>query len=190
MAWAEIETGGTFGDRIAATIIRPAMFVYLDWPTGEIRASTHHKSVTADGQDWTGVGRYARVGTVEFRQDGEQIAYTVGLTSIPQDAVDEAEQEEAIGRRAIVYRGLFAEGWTDPVLRQHFVGYIANVGRFKHRRVEGGVWVTDVSIEVRNGANPRRSIENHHSPATAESGDTAWRLLPTVARGQPWPTSA
>ncbi|MEL6220443.1 MAG: hypothetical protein AAFR79_18605 [Pseudomonadota bacterium] len=188
MAFATIETGGTFGARMAAQIIRPAAFLYLDWPTGEIFVSTHHTEVTADGRTWAGVGEFARLETDEFDDSGAQVVYTVGLSSLPQGAVDEAEQDDAIGQRAEIYLGLFDEGWANPVLRRIFVGTVGSVADFTHRRSENG-WVTDASLEVTNGRNPRRAIQNHHSPETAENGDTAWRLLPNVARQQPWPTS-
>lgn len=188
MTFATIETGGTFATRLAAPIIRPAIFVYLDWPTGEIFASSHHAPVTANGQTWTGVGQFARLETSEFQSNGALVNFTVGFSALPQGVVDEVEQNDAIGRRAEIYLGLFDEAWAAPELRRQFIGTIASVGDFAHRRIGPGSWVTDASIEVTNGRNPRRAIQNHHSPETAENGDTAWRLLPTVARQQPWPT--
>lgn len=189
MPFAEIDAGATFTTRLAAKVVRPAVFVYLDWPTGEVRASSFHRSITIGEDEWAGVGNLAMVETQPFTRSGALISYRIGLTSLPQGSITAATEAEAIGREAILYMGLFAEGWTDPVLRRIFVGHILTAGDFRHRRGDDGEWVTDASVEVSNGRHPRRRLETHHSPETAADGDTAWRHLPTVSRAVTWPES-
>lgn len=188
MAWGTISVDATWLARLRAPIIRPAVFIYLDWPTGEVRASTHHKSVTVDGNAWTGVGNLARIDAPTAKRSSARQRYTLGLTSLPQGDVDDTVQASAIGTRAILYFGLFDEAWEDPLLERVFIGHVLTAGDFKHRRDDStGDWVTDASIEVSNGRSPRRQLRNHHSPETAEAGDTAWRLLPTAGRTLIWP---
>ena len=196
MGFATITTPSAWASRFALPIIRPAVFVYLDWPTGIVRASTHHKPVTifddslspAETVTWSGVGNVGFVEAPEFRRNGALVTYKVGLSSLPQEDVDDDIEPLAIGRRALIYLGLFDEAWENPILKQIFIGHIISAGDFRHRRLENGDWVTDASVEISNGRNPRRRLENNHSPETAEGADTAWRLLPTVGRGLSWPT--
>lgn len=191
MAFATIASNATVATRLAADVLRPAVFVYLDWPTGEIRASTHHKSVTIDGDTWSGVGDAARIDAAGFRANGARVIWTIGLASLPQTTpgLDIDVEATAIGVRAEVYLGYFEDGWVNPVLDLKFIGHVLSVGDFVHRRDENGNWVTDASIEVSNGRHPRRQLEPSHSPETAEAGDTAWRLLPTVGETVAWPTA-
>ena len=199
MAWASAlniyipsADSATWEARATADIRRPALFVYLDWPGGEVRASTFHRSVTVDegsspSPEWTGVGNFAFFETSAAQRSSAQITHRIGLTSLPEDAITEATEAAAIGRRALIYEGLFDEAWANPVLKQIFIGHIISAGDFKHSRDDKGNWTTSAWIEVSNGRSPRRQLENHHSPETAEAGDTAWRLLPTVARILTWP---
>lgn len=175
--------------RATADVRRPELFVYLDWPSGVVRASTFNKSVTIDGDAWTGVGNLAFLETAPFQRNSALVTYKIGLTSLPQDAITEETEAGAIGRRAKLYEGLFDQAWGDPVLKQIFIGHIVSAGDFKHTRDDKGNWTTSGSIEISNGRSPRRRLETHHSPATAEAGDTAWRLLPTVARSLTFPAS-
>lgn len=196
MAWATalniyIPSGRSadWESRATADVRRPALFVYLDWPSGIVRASTFHKSVTIDGNAWTGVGNFAFLDAASFQRSSALVTFKLGLASLPQDAITEETEAGAIGRRAILYEGLFDAAWGDPVLKQIFIGHIISAGDFRHSRDGQGNWTTSASIEVSNGRSPRRRLENHHSPQTAETGDTAWRLLPTVGRSLTWPAT-
>lgn len=195
MAFAETTIDPVWLDRIKQPIIRPALFLYLDWPTGEVRATTHYKTVTTFDQSvspnvsaaWSGVGNLAFVESPEFRSGGALVTYRVGLSSIPQGSADLDTEALAIGRRAYLYLGLFNASWQDPVLHRIFTGRVISAGDFSIRHVDDGQWVVDASIEISNGRNPRRAIANHHSPETAVAGDTGWSRLPTVAKGIIWP---
>lgn len=196
MAWAVIDDNASFNSLLAQKIVRPAVFVYLDWPSGEVFASTFHKSVTtsrgvtspATTETWTGVGNLAMVEAPQYQRNGAQITYKVGITSLPQENVSDATEAAAIGRRAKLYIGLFDENWENPVLSLKFIGHIITAGNFRDKRdPETGNWFTDASIEISNGRSPRRHLQNHHSVETTEAGDTAWRLLPTVGRALEWP---
>lgn len=184
--FGSISTDPVFAARMAERIIRPAFFVYLDWPTGAIRASTLTKQTTALGETWDGVGTFSRIETAAFAQSGALVSFIVGLTSLPQEAVDLDVEAGAIGRRAQVYMGLLDEGFSDPVLHQIFIGSIRSAGDYSFRREEG-VRVVDASVEITNGRNPRRAIANHHSHETAEGTDTAWKLLPFAGQQWTWP---
>lgn len=177
--------------RNTAMVRRPALFVYLDWPTGAVRATMHHKSVTIDGDVWSGVGDLGFARMAASSRGSAATVYTIGLASLPQGSITAATEAQAIGRRAILYEGLFDEAWANPVLKKIFIGHIRTAGDIKNRRIwhddETFTWVTDASVEIGNGRHPRRQIANYHSIETAESGDTAWRHLPGVAHAKPFP---
>lgn len=202
MAWAEQDEyipaadSATWISRASGDIRRPALFAYLDTPSGIVRASTHHKSVTTTDAStspstvltWSGVGNIAKVEMLSpYTRNSAQIAIRLGLASLPQGSIDPDTEAGMIGRRAKLYEGLFDENWENPVLRRVFIGRIANAGDFKHRRDDKGNWVIDASIEINNGRNPRNQIELYHSIRTAAAGDTAWRHLPTAGRALTWP---
>lgn len=189
--WASIKRDPTWLARLKAPEIYPAALLYLDWPTGELRASTHNKTLNLLGQSWTGVGSVAFIKPGTFGKDNALVRYTVGLSSLPQDSVDPDLEKQAIGRRAIMYLALFDRGWVDPVAEQVFVGHVRSAGDFELRQEEqdDGVvrTVVDASLEIANGRNPRRSIKLYHSVATAAPGDTAWRLAHTAGKTFKWP---
>lgn len=195
MAWAVIGNDPVFNDRVKQKRVRPAVFVYLDWPTGVVRASTHHRTVTTTDTDvspaetavWSGVGNLAMIEAPSFERSGALVTYKIGLTSLPQQNIDDATEAAAIGRRARLYLGLADEAWSDWRLQLKFTGHIINTGDFKHTRQKDGSWLTDATLEISNGRSPRRQLELYHSPATAASGDTAWRLTATVAKALAWP---
>lgn len=187
MAFATISRDPVWLERLAAPIARPAMFFFADWPSGEYRASTHHKSIVIGSDTWIGVGDAAFIDAPQFQRSSALMSFRIGLANLPQDDVDDTVESAAIGRRAILYLGLFDEAWENPVLESVFIGRVISAGDFKHKRLENGDLVTDASIEVSNGRNPRRPLSNHHSSETAAPGDTAWRLLPTVAKQLNWP---
>jgi len=64
---------------------------------------------------------------------------------------------------------------------------VRNAGSWKIRRDERRRKVVDASLTLSNGRNPRRTIQLHHGPATAEPGDTAWRLTHLAGKPQKWP---
>lgn len=196
MAWGTIMTDAAWAARMAAKIIRPAIFLYLDWPGLPLRVSTFHKPVTTTEDDlspteaatWTGVGNLGFVETAPFGRGGALVSFKVGITSLPQGSITESTEAAAIGRRAILYLGLFDEAWENPILQRTFVGHIISAGDFKHSRDKAGNWITEASVEISNGRSPRRQLGNHHSPEVAAAGDTAWRLLPTAGRTVTWPS--
>lgn len=190
-AWASIERDPTWLARLKAPVLYPATLVYLDWPGAEVRASTHNKALMLLGATWTGVGELAFIKPGQFNRDNALVRYTVGLSSLPQDQVDPDMEQQAIGRRAIMYLALFDKGWVDPVAESVFTGHVRTTGEFKTRDVkqdDGTVRkVVDASIEIANGRNPRRSVKLYHSVATAAPGDTAWRLAHTAGKRFKWP---
>lgn len=193
--FAEISTDAVWADRAAQRVWRPAVFAYLDWPSGEVRASTHHKSITTFDESvspnvdstWTGVGNVATIEAPRYTKNGALITWKIGLSSLPQQAITDTQEAAAIGRRAMLWMGLFDDAWENPVLNRIFIGHIINAGDFVHRPSDDGGWLTDVTVEISNGRNPRRVVQNNHSPETAQGTDTGWRLLPTVAKQLQWP---
>ncbi|MEO0623144.1 MAG: hypothetical protein AAF183_13035 [Pseudomonadota bacterium] len=188
MAWGSIDPNPAWDARLQADVTRLAWFLFLDWPSGQIRVSTHYRTVTALDEDWTGVGQFASIKIGNVKRNGALVTVTVGLQNLPADVIDGTVQNDAIGRDGVIYCGLFDEAWQDVVLDPLFTGVIHQPGKLASRR-EDGRWVTNASLEISNGLSPRHAIENHYSEQTAEPGDTAWRHTQDVARSLPWPTA-
>lgn len=185
MAFATLADDTAFDELMAADIVRAAVFVFIDWPDEPIYASTHVRSVTAAGKTWTGVGAAGVVETDTAQQSAAAQRWTVGLNGVPASPVHLATQVSAIGVDAEVYLGAFDAGWQTPVLKLMFAGY-ADGRRTKPRPSPTG-FLVDVSLELSDGVTPRRAVQFHWADGVGAAGDTAQRLLYTVARSVPWP---
>ena len=185
MAFAFRSDDSVFLARMAADVVRAAVFVYIDWPDTPIRASSHIRSVTIDGNEWVGVGSVGEIQTDQAQNSGAAQRWTATLKGLPVPPVPVADQADALGVDAEIYLGAFDVGWTDPVLFLTFAGYF-NGRRTKFNRAEDGLRM-DVSGEFSDLQNPRRAVQHHWADGAGVPGDTAQKLLYTVARSEPWP---
>lgn len=184
MAFSTLSTDATWESRAAADVIYPAVFVYVDWPSSTIRASTHTASVTIDGDVWAGVGNAGTIESASAQQSGAAQRWTVGFKGIPTTPVALQTQIDAVGVDAAIYLGLFDSDWSDPVLKATFTGF-ANGRRTQVRPSEDGV-IADVMLELSDMTNPRRAVADHWAVG-GNGDDTAQRLLHTVGRAIQWP---
>lgn len=171
--------------RMAEDVVRLAVFVHVDWPDAPIRASTHIRTVTIDGDDWAGVGAVGSIETDAAQNTGAAQRWTASLKGLPATPVLVADQSEALGRDAEIYLGAFDAGWEDPELFLTFAGYF-NGRQTKIMRSEDGIRV-DISGEFSDLQHPRRAVQHHWADGAGASGDTAQKLLHTVARTPKWP---
>lgn len=185
MAFSVREDDAAFAARTGADVVRLAAFVHVDWPDTPIRASSHIRSVTIDGNEWAGVGAVGTIETDKAENSGAAQRWTATLKGLPATPVLVADQAEALGRDANVYLGAFDAGWTDPILSLTFAGYF-NGRKTKFTRAADGMRV-DISGEFSDLQHPRRAVQHHWADGAGAPGDTAQKLLHTVARSIKWP---
>lgn len=185
MTFALLSDDAAFNTRMSAEIVRAAVFVYIDWPGTPIYASSHIRTVTVAGHDWVGVGDAGFVESDSTHLSAAAQRWQVGLRGVPASPVLLADQASAVGVDAEIYLGSFNAGWQSPVLKQIFWGYAD--GRRTRPRVAPDGFVVDVSLELSDLVNPRKAVQFHWADGAGAPGDTALRLLPSVARAQPWP---
>lgn len=185
MAFAFISPDSTFTTRMSADTIRPADFLYLNWPTGVIRATTHHESVTdadSPANTWDGVGRFGFIRPAAAEMSGAAQRWEVGLTGLPRD--DSSNEVDAIGVEAEIYLGVADADFGDWRLDLIFAGYVQSAGKFEWTKNDNGQLLLTVSLVIGDQRNPRHGLVSYHS--MRESGDY-WRHLHSVERKWVWP---
>lgn len=181
MAWASVSPDATFTSRMQADVIRPADFLYLNWPSGVIRATTHHTSVTdQDANVWAGVGRHGFIKPSSADISGAAMRWTVGLTGLPVDS--STNEEDAIGVDAELYLGVADAGLSDWKLDLVYKGFVQSAGKFEFRK-ENGQILMDVSLELGDQRNPNKGVIFFHS---MQDG-AGWPHLHTVEKPLIWP---
>lgn len=108
-----------FAEEAEKVIFRPAFFVFLDWPGGEVRAWTGYGDFSWDGETWKGVGELGSISPIVESSDGRANGLTLTLNGIPSDALAEAMSNDAQGRTAKVWLAPMLEDCTlacEPLL--------------------------------------------------------------------------
>lgn len=180
----------TFLARIQSPPVRPALFVYIDWPGETIRAHNFVRTVTALGESWTGVGGAGLVEISGSDRDGRAQRCTVGLRGLALQAADVDEEEAAVGAAAEVYLGAFDQAFASAALHRRFVGHVEKAMLVKTRSLPGGRGVVvDLTVELSDGQNPRNRVIAHHAVGAEAPGDRAAELMHTVTKDPLWPAS-
>lgn len=183
MAFAFINPDSTFTTRMSADVIRAADFVYINDPSGVVRATTHHESVTdQDANSWTGVGRFGFVRSAGAEIGAAAQRWEVGLTGLPRDS--SSDEPDLIGVEAEIYLGNADANFENWTLDLVFAGFIQSGGKFSWRKDDDGKRVLDVSLTIGDQRNPRHAIVSYHSMAES---DDSWRHLHTAGRSLIWP---
>lgn len=84
-------------------VFRPAVYLYLDWPTGAVRVSNGVGDDTWGGYTWQGVGEFGRVSAIE---EGAEIAsrpIALTLFGVAPADVSLISTDRVRGRDAILY---------------------------------------------------------------------------------------
>lgn len=86
-----------------APIFRPAFFVYLDWPSGAVRAWTGYGTISWGGHDWTGVGHLGSISPIGENTDLRANGLTLTLNGIPSELIADVLANDSQGRTAKVW---------------------------------------------------------------------------------------
>lgn len=87
----------------------PVILVYVDWPSGIVRANTNQDAITWGGNSWQGVGAF---GEISLPSEGiGDIVSASGSMSIygPINELQSASEEKIRNRRVRVYCGVTTE---------------------------------------------------------------------------------
>jgi hypothetical protein len=104
---------------LAAGVVRPAIFVESQFPSGYLRLWSGLGEITWGGRTWAGAGTLLNVGTIEETTDVVATGTTVTLSGIPTDLVSACINDARQGLPGQIYLGfLTAAGAViaDPVM--------------------------------------------------------------------------
>jgi hypothetical protein len=104
---------------LAAGVVRPAIFVESQFPSGYLRLWSGLGEITWGGRTWAGAGTLLNVGAIEETTDVVATGTTVTLSGIPTDLVSACINDARQGLPGQIYLGfLTAAGAViaDPVL--------------------------------------------------------------------------
>jgi hypothetical protein len=104
---------------LAAGVVRPAIFVESQFPSGYLRLWSGLGEITWGGRTWAGAGTLLNVGAIEETTDVVATGTTVTLSGIPTDLVSACINDARQGLPGQIYLGfLTAAGAViaDPVM--------------------------------------------------------------------------
>lgn len=98
-------------------IVRPAIFVKLDWPTGAVYAWSGSGPFTWGGNTFVGVGDFGRVSDIPESSDGQATGIQLTLSGVPSELIATVIGDNYRGRNATLWLGFMNDGGaliTDP----------------------------------------------------------------------------
>jgi hypothetical protein len=106
-------------DALAASALRPAIFVEAHFQSGPVYLWTGFGSVTWSGQIWLGIGTLGEISTIEEGGSLEARGISIGLSAFDSNLLPLVVDEVSQGLPVIVRLGLFDSSGTliaDPVI--------------------------------------------------------------------------
>lgn len=103
---------------LSAGVVRPAIFVEAQFPSGWLRFWTGLGEITWGGRTWTGAGTLLGIGTIEETTDVVATGTTITLSGVPTDLVSACINEAQQGLPGQIYLGFLTSAGAvipDPV---------------------------------------------------------------------------
>jgi hypothetical protein len=100
---------------LAAGVVRPAIFVESQFPSGWLRLWSGLGNITWGGRTWTGAGTLLSIGAIEETTDVVATGTTVTLSGIPTDLVSLCINDARQGLPGQIYLGFLTQGGALPV---------------------------------------------------------------------------
>jgi len=94
------------------TIVRPAMFIELQFDSGTNYFWTGINDISALSQTWVGLGEAISVSGFEEQYELSASGFSITLSGLVTDNLSDALTEDYQNRKALVYLGFFNEAGT------------------------------------------------------------------------------
>jgi hypothetical protein len=104
---------------LSAGVVRPAIFVESQFPSGWLRLWSGLGDITWGGRTWAGAGTLLGIGAIEETADVVATGTTITLSGIPTDLVSACINDARQGLPGQIYLGFLTEAGAviaDPVL--------------------------------------------------------------------------
>lgn len=173
---------------LSAEEIYPVALVFIDWPTGPVRAHTNPGMITFGSEEYAGVGE---LGSIRIPDEATSIvpeSAVIVIASETTGLLTYADEEQARGREVGIWLGLTTEpggttliGAPERVFTGSVVGSSFELSQ--NRRV------ATLSIDVKAGQPARSGAQVVHSNEDQQAlfpGDT---FFERVAHAEKWNTN-
>lgn len=169
-------------------VIYPILLVYIDWPSGVVRAHSGTGALTYDGETWIGVGELGGITIPDEAGGVVPSSAVLEIASTVDGLLAHVDEVDARGKQVDIYLG----ATTTP-------GGVTLVG-VPHRFFTGSVSKSDfdladdrriatLTVQVKSGQPARASAQIVHSDEDQQvtvPGDTIFRR---VAHAEKWRTN-
>jgi hypothetical protein len=143
---------------ISGALLRPVVFVYLDFLSAPVRMWNGVGNIEWDGETWVGVGDLIDLGQIEEASDGSATSMVSTLAGVPSDLTAGVYQDQWQGREAVAWLGAIDE---DGVLIEEPLQIRAGIMDSLGDSDDGQSAVFTMTIET---------------PALDQGNNRAWRL--------------
>ena len=104
---------------IAAGNFCPVVMVYLDWPDGPVRVHSNIGTITWQGEEWLGLGKFGGITSPEEGMGLAQNAASLQLIGAP-DEMDDYLDSPIRGRRGEIWFGVVTERAGNVLIGEPF----------------------------------------------------------------------
>lgn len=171
-------------DAISAPYFYITWLVFIDWPSGPIRAHSGTGTISFDGSAWLGVGNFGSITIPEETSGLSSFPAEFSIVGLP-DSIQDYLDEDIRNRAVEVFGAIVSEAGGNNVVGTPFEiwsGYMdAMAFSAKMENQDGTPTLSyGLRLEARGGPTIRSSTEVYHTAEDQESkypGDTAGRLV-------------
>jgi len=163
---------------IAAEVVRPAFFVYLDLPSGAVRVNSTIYSITYDGNAYTGVGDLGSINAVTEATDFSSPGLDLTLSGLNPTLISAAYDDHYQGRQVSVYLGFLN---SEHALVDAFELF---TGRIDYMQVDAGEETVTITVRCENELvdweRPKIARYNDADQQSRYPGDLGLEYVPLM----------
>ena len=168
-----------FQAAMSASVVRPAFFVQLNWPSGTIYVWTGYGSKSWDGHTFLGTGHLGKISEIKESGDLGANGVTLSMSGIPSALVAEALANDAQGQPAKIWiAALAADGSlaADP--------YLVFDGKIDQTVIEDSGDTATISVQLQKELVDNRSGARrytHEDQQIEYAGDLGFEYVAGLA---------
>lgn len=158
------------------------VFVYLDFPSGVVRAHNSVGTYHWGGEDWLGVGAFGSISPIEENTDLVDSPIKVGLSGVDDDIVDAVSTENIKGRDAKIYVGAVDhDGVLQGTPHEWLTGFMEYGEMVDDEEMTVSISINTLASRLGRRNNLRYTLEDHqlHYP-----GDLFLEYLPWMVEAK------